>query len=178
MRKRWIVLIAIIFIIIYLIAIQKNSNKEGCDTKIAYWKFDSNILNKKKFSLLDTSNNGIFAPGSQGNFEIVLDSCGSDVEIEYNIVVSKEENLPQNLKFNMENKKEKYNSLKELFDKSDFSGTLKSEIKKYRIFWEWPFENYKEDGSIDREKDLLDYEAGTSNLSYNFYLCVNANQIK
>ena len=68
-----------------------------------------------------------------------------------------------------------------MFEEIDFSGTIKinEERKKvYKIFWEWPYENYLENGQVDEEKDLKDFEYGISGLDYIFYIKVNAVQSK
>ena len=51
------------------------------------------------------------------------------------------------------------NITKEMFEKIDFSGKIKKDEKQlilYKIFWEWPYENYLENGEIDKEKDKKD----------------------
>ena len=48
----------------------------------------------------------------------------------------------------------------------------------YKIFWEWPYENYLENGEIDKEKDKKDFEDGISNLDYTFFVKVEAMQSK
>jgi len=79
-----------------MIIMQKKSFWKGSDTKIAYWNFNSNILGTQKFSLAQTVNkksikDGYIAPGSNGEFEIVLDGRNSQVDILYKIIIEKEE---------------------------------------------------------------------------------------
>ena len=142
----------IIIIILFIIIMQKKSFWKGSDTKIAYWNFNSNILGTQKFSLAQTVNkksikDGYIAPGSNGEFEIVLDGRNSQVDILYKIIIEKEENVPFNIVFSIyiNNSKKSFKTLKEMFEKIDFSGKIKKDEKQlilYKIFWEWPYENY------------------------------------
>ena len=119
--------------------------------------------------------------GCNGVFEIIVDSGNSNVDIEYKIELKEEKNIPVNIIFKLiENDKEyKAGSLKELIELKDFSGILKiNENKIYKIYWEWPFEYYLEDGNIDEEKDKLDTEYGKQNLDYIFEIEVIGMQLK
>ena len=120
---------------------------------------------------------------ANGDFEIVLDAKDSKVDILYKINIKKEENTPSNIVFGtyINNSKKSFKTLKEMFEKIDFSGTIKKDENKlviYKIFWEWPYENYLENGEIDKEKDKKDFEDGISNLDYTFYINVEAVQSK
>lgn len=171
-----------------MIIMQKNSFKKGSDTKIAYWNFNSNVLGKKQFSLAETINkesiyNGYIAPGCRGSFEIILDGEDSNVDILYKVKIEKENNTPSNIVFStyINNEKKSFKTLKEMFEKIDFSGTIKKDENKliiYKIFWEWPFESYLDNGEIDKEKDKKDFEDGISNSDYTFYINVEAMQSK
>lgn len=178
----------IIIIILFIIIMQKKSFWKGSDTKIAYWNFNSNILGTQKFSLAQTVNKnsikeGYIAPGTSGDFEIVLDGRYSQVDILYKIIIEKEENKPSNIVFStyISNSKKSFNSLKEMFEEINFSGIIKKDENKlitYKIFWEWPYENYLENGEIDKEKDKKDFEYGISNLDYTFFIKVEGVQSK
>ena len=189
MKKILIVfIVTIIIITFFMVIMKKNSFKKGSDTKIAYWNFNSNVLGKKKFSLAETVNknsiyNGYIAPGTNGNFEIILDGKGAQVDVLYKIKIEKEENVPSNIVFTtyINNGKKSFKTLKEMFENIDFSGIIKNNENKliiYKIFWEWPYENYLENGEIDKEKDKKDFEDGISNLDYTFYINVEAVQSK
>ena len=68
-----------------------------------------------------------------------------------------------------------------MFKEIDFSGIIKkdeNELIRYKIFWEWPYENYLENGESDKEKDKKDFEYGISNLDYTFFGKVEAMQSK
>ena len=66
-----------------------------------------------------------------------------------------------------------------MIELKDFSGILKiNENKIYKIYWEWPFENYLENGNIDEEKDRLDTEYAKLSLDYIFEIEVIGMQLK
>lgn len=105
------------------------------------------------------------------------------MDILYKIELKEEKNKPANIIFKMieDNKEYKAGSLKELFEIKDFSGILKSNENKkkiYKIYWEWPFENYLENGNIDEEKDRLDTEYAKLNLDYIFEIKITGEQVK
>ena len=119
--------------------------------------------------------------GSKGSFEIVLDFRKTNVKIDYELVIEKEENIPPNIIYSsdIDGRFQKYNSLKEFFKKINFAGTIDADnIKqlKYKIYWEWPYENYLENENIDEEKDKKDLENTMSGLDYIFYLKFNVVQ--
>ena len=121
--------------------------------------------------------------GCSGDFEIIVDSGNSKVDILYKIELKEEKNIPANIIFKVieDNKEYKAGSLKELFEIKDFSGILKiNENKKkiYKIYWEWPFENYLENGNIDEEKDRLDTEYAKLSLDYIFEIKITGEQVK
>lgn len=68
MKKILIVfIITIILVTVFLVALRKEIKTKGSDTKIAYWRFDSKINNKTRFSLAETIDkksieNGYIAP--------------------------------------------------------------------------------------------------------------------
>lgn len=81
----------------------------------------------------------------------------------------------------LDGKEYKSKNLKELFNIIDFSGILRineNNKKTYKIYWEWPFENYLEDGKIDEEKDKLDTEYAKSSLNYIFEVEITGMQAK
>ena len=121
--------------------------------------------------------------GSKGEFEIIVDMGKSNVDILYKIELEEEKNVPNNIIFKtiINEKEYKESSLRELFNKIDFSGNLKRNNNKkeiYKIYWEWPFEYFLEDGSVNEEKDKLDFENGISNLDYIFSIKITGVQEK
>ena len=49
-------------------------------------------------------------------------------------------------------------------------------VKKYTIFWEWPYEILKEDGTIDEKADIDDFEYIKSNSEYIFEIEIYGKQ--
>lgn len=125
--------------------------------------------------------NGCIAPGTEGCFNIIVNAEGSKVKIEYDIKLINEVNTPNNLYFMIlkDDTQKKYNSLTELFNNYNFSGSIginDEKIKIYEIFWKWPFENYNEDGTIDEFKDEQDLQQANSNLDYIFEIEISGKQ--
>jgi hypothetical protein len=120
--------------------------------------------------------------GCSGDFEIIVDSGNSKADILYKIELKEEKNIPANIIFKLvEDKEYKAGSLKELFEIKDFLGILKineNNKKVYKIYWEWLFENYLENGDIDEEKDILDTEYAKHNLDYIFEIKITGEQVK
>ena len=87
--------------------------------EIATWDFKVNGQKEQveQINLVSTCNNETLvnnkiAPGTSGEFKIIVDATGSEVGINYNITFTEEENKPQNLKFIYDGVK--YDSIKEL----------------------------------------------------------------
>lgn len=121
------------------------------------------------------------APGTEGVFNIVINAEGSGVNIDYEVNLIKEENTPSNLYFftKKENTEEKYSTLAELFSKEHFKGSFEiggEKIKVYEIFWKWPFENFKEDGTVDESKDLDDLNFAKAQTDYIFEIEISGKQ--
>lgn len=121
------------------------------------------------------------APGTEGVFDIIVDAKGAEVKIEYEINLIKEVNTPNNLYFfiNDNNTQKKYKNLKELFNDIDFSGSFEidgEQLKVYKIFWNWPYEHYNSDGSVDENKDKEDLNFAKNNLDYIFEIEISGKQ--
>lgn len=105
-------------------------------------------------------------PGSKGNFEIILNASGSEVDIEYQINVIEEKNIPHNLRFSAEKIDENYNSsLKtewyETFNQlamENLKGIINrnenNQVVKWLVHWNWEFN--EEDTSA---QDAIDASA-------------------
>lgn len=156
--------------------------------KIAEWSFRAGNSNIKEILLKDTINEvnlipGKIAPGTKGNFDIVIDASGSEVEIDYQVNVLSESNLPTNMKYYI-NKEDgsvsnEYNSLKELAD-SELKGNIpinENQVKAIKINWKWPYET--ENTSQIEEYDSSDLQDGTrADLEYKFVLQIIGTQSK
>ena len=144
---------------------------------VAKWSFNANAGEDeitdiklrdtlKQASLVD----GKIAPGTGGSFDIVLDGTGSEVDIEYDVFVVNEKNIPTNLKFAIDGGEFKYNSLSELAQAELQNGRIEysgNQVVKHRIDWNWPYE------SNNDEADTMD---GIAALDYTFGLCITGIQ--
>ena len=74
---------------------------DSAKARIAAWSFKTNFggereaLNEIELSPTD---GGKIAPGTEGEFQIKVDSKGSNVDVDYKVNIS-EENLPSNMRF-------------------------------------------------------------------------------
>lgn len=157
---------------------------------IAKWSFiagnsDGNI---KEISLVDTANevslvSGKIAPGTKGDFDIVIDATGSEVGVNYEVKVLSETNLPANMKYYITKEdgstSNEYSSLEDLA-KVELKGDIpinQNQVKKVTVNWLWPYET--EDTSKTEEYDLADLQAGTkSDFKYKFILQIIGTQTK
>lgn len=210
MKKRKIILPLCLVAAIFLLAIAlgytyskyTSSSKIKGLTSTATWSFDGSISNSsnmktKQINLADTVSKstiktGKIAPGTSGDFKIVIDASGSEVDVDYDVVFENEEGKkPTNLYFTCEdltNSRDsqgliKYYSLSEMLkvdgsnQRSNMSGTiLKSENsspKVINVHWEWPYETRK-DGVLQDDVDTKD----SSIENYSFSINIIGKQAK
>lgn len=151
--------------------------------QVATWNFKVNNQEEQvqTINLQSSYNNGTLfnnkiAPGTNGQFEIVVDGTGSDVGIFYSINFTNEKNKPRNLKFIYDNVQ--YNSITELTQV--LSGVINSnEEDKKKIFtikWEWKYETGNTNEEIAKN-DKIDTEDGKNISNYTFDVIVSGNQI-
>lgn len=129
-------------------------------TSIARWNFNSKNTEKN----INLSNQKI-SPGSNGQFEIEIDATGSEIDVEYEVKVENETNIPRNMKFFTETKDEKGNVAKS-GEKNSFSeiaieslkGIIPVELENQKriivVHWDWPF-NENDETLIDSEDATL-----------------------
>lgn len=190
MRKKKVILIAIgislTTIVIFIcgqIYAKYNTKITGEGlAPIATWNFQVNDQKEEvqAINLASTSNNETLlnnkiAPGTSGSFDIIVDGSNSDVEINYEISFTEENNKPQNLKFIYDNVE--YNSIIELEDK--LSGKIEADnqtkIKTFNIQWKWNYET----GSTAEEiahNDLIDTQDMQLIQNYTFKICITGKQ--
>lgn len=113
------------------------------------------------------------APGTEGFFDIVIDTTGSEVGIEYNVKFSEEKNKPENMKFQYENK-----VVSSIFDleeelKGIIDANAEEKIKTFKIKWFWDYET-KEENQI---KDIQDTKDGINLGEYSFNVTVTGTQL-
>lgn len=151
--------------------------------QVATWRFKVNGQEEQvqTINLQSNYNNGTLlnnkiAPGTSGEFDIVVDGTGSDVGIYYSINFTNEQNKPSNLKFTYNNIQ--YNSITELT--SVLTGVINSneeeKKKTFTINWEWKYET----GSTNEEiaqNDKIDTDDGKNISNYTFDVIVSGNQI-
>ncbi len=187
-----IFILAILIILIICSNFIFNSNilasKKGGSTNIAYWNFKDNVdKTNVEISLADTITksyceiaDGYIAPGTEGKFDIIVNGEGSNIGIDYRIMVIREENVPSNLYFFLnDNSDEKFNSIKDLFNKKNFSGSLnfaEKNFMKYEIYWRWPFETKDDKEIIDNNKDIEDTNFAKMQKDYIFEIEISGKQ--
>ena len=181
-----ITLIAVIFLAGYTFArYYKSINAGSGVASIARWSFGS----KNTDAIINLSEEKI-APGSNGQFEIEVDATDSEVDVEYEILVSKEKNIPTNMKFHAETKDEKGTTISTTEENSSFTelasenlkGTIPVEKNNQKrtivVYWDWEF-NENDTTTTDSEDATLKYdESGASNLECGFNIEIIGRQAK
>ena len=140
-KRKKIIAIAIVAILLlvvimlgYTFSKYTKSYTIPTSSTVAKWSFSGEVFNSKNsstettISLADTTKNpkikeNKIAPGTNGDFTIVVDATGSEVDLDYKVELIEETNKPQNLKFSYNGNI--YNSLSELISSEDiFSGKI------------------------------------------------------
>lgn len=181
-----ITLIAVIFVAGYTFArYYKTINAGNGYASIARWSFGS----KNTEATINLSDEKI-APGSNGQFEIEVDATDSEVEVEYEISVTDEKNIPTNMKFYAETKNEQggviaktaeYSSFTELATENLLGNIPVEENNQKRtiiVYWNWDF-NENDTSSVDSNDATLSYdEEGKSSLDCGFNIEIIGKQAK
>lgn len=152
--------------------------------EVATWRFKVNgqeeqvqTINLKSTCNNQTLVNNKIAPGTSGNFDIIIDASDSDVGIDYQINFSNEKNKPKNLKFIYDNVE--YNSITQLTN--ILSGTIDAsepnKSKNFNIKWEWEYETGNTNDEI-LANDEIDTKDGKSITSYTFDVVVSGIQVE
>ena len=149
---------------------------------IARWSFNSQNENQT----INLSEEKI-APGSSGTFEIEVDATNSEVGVDYEILVTKSQNIPRNMKFSADIYDGTNNKLKTIAECNTFeelasklSGNIATNGNQKRVIvvsWDWPF-NENDETSIDNEDGTLVVENGISSLSSSFEIEIIGRQSK
>lgn len=134
-------------------------------------------LNLAQTYRADTLVANKIAPGTKGSFDIVIDTTGSDVGIDYNVAFTNEVSKPSNLKFSYEGNTA--NSVKELeqFLQGTIAANAEEKIKTMTIEWEWKYET----GTTEEEiinYDKKDTTDGKSLEQYQFDIIVTGSQVE
>jgi hypothetical protein len=197
-KKLYVILALVLVLAIVLLGYAYSKYKKSVEvtttSTVAKWSFSGAVVDSQKssvedtISLADTVNSsavktGTIAPGTSGEFDIVIDATGSEVDIDYDVTVKDETSKPQNLYFTYGDDGKQYSTLEELLEKvnddgtKEFSGTISkdadSAVKTYTISWNWPYETIV-NGELQDDKDLED--ASKDILDYTFTLVINGTQ--
>lgn len=189
MKKKAVVIIAILVAIILSFVGGQTYSKYVTEVRgdgtaqIATWDFKVNgqkeeVQTISLGSTYDSSTlvNGKIAPGTEGNFQIIVDATGSDVGIDYKIKFSDETTKPANLKFYYQ--KVEYNSILELGDA--LSGTINAndgnKSKTFDIKWKWNYETGSNPTEI-ASNDKIDTQNAQEITNYEFDVIVSGTQV-
>lgn len=182
-------LVLLVFVIGYTFAKYYTEIKGGGIGSIAKWSFVANNSKDtmQRISLVDTANEvslveGKIAPGTSGDFDILIDATGSEVGVKYEVKVAEETNMPTNLVYKavVDGQTSKtYTSLNELAEK-ELIGNIDTvhgeKTKSIKVIWQWPYETKDASGNVIG--DNADLANGTSsNLAYEFVLQIIGMQV-
>ena len=150
-----------------IIKSEKNSNNQK-EYKEIEFLVEYNHTKFKSLNLMETIHNKTLiyekiAPGTSGNFNIVLKSKQN---MQYMVQFESKNQKPSNLQFSITEKGKKQDSLEELNEM--LKGTiLENQEKVMNIYWEWKYEGNREDNAQDtmeakkiREHHFLIYVQG------------------
>ena len=150
-----------------IIKSEKNSNNQK-EYKEIEFLVEYNHTKFKSLNLMETIHNKTLiyekiAPGTSGNFNIVLKSKQN---MQYMVQFESKNQKPSNLQFSITEKGKKQDSLEELNEM--LKGTiLENQEKVMNIYWEWKNEGNREDNAQDtmeakkiREYHFLIYVQG------------------
>lgn len=152
--------------------------------EVATWRFKVNNQEEQiqKIDLKSTYNNQTLinnkiAPGTNGEFSIIVDGTGSDVGINYNINFINESTKPTNLKFIYNNVE--YDSITKL--NQVLSGTIDAnetqKNKTFSIQWKWDYETGNTADKI-AENDVIDTQNAKAIANYTFDIVVTGTQVQ
>lgn len=151
---------------------------------VAKWAFSvngqtSSITNLELLKTYDVSTlkDNQIAPGTSGSFDIVIDTTGSEVAIDYKVEFLNETNKPSNLEFKYQ--ENKVSSIKELeeFLKGSIPLDAEEKIKTMKIEWEWKYETGETKEDIV-EKDKQDTKDGKELEKYQFDIVITGTQVE
>lgn len=149
--------------------------------EVAKWAFEivKDGEETKNIKLVNTTNkdsliNGKIAPGTSGEIRIQLDGTGSEVDLDYVLKFSNEQNKPQNLYFTYDG--ERYENI---IDIPIIQGKIEydesNKVKEIIIPWAWQYQT----GVLANDKVKNDQEdTQDANLitEYTFDVAVTATQ--
>ena len=156
-----IIIISLILIIAagYTFSRYFSSVPGSATAQIAAWSFKANAggdSNPLTGIMLTPSGGGNIAPGTNGTFQIKVDSIGSDVDVNYHVNIS-QENLPANMRFKLQGDNQTtYTSMAALAS-AELHDTLLAtgnQQKTYTIEWNWPYQTPGDGNTLETSKDM------------------------
>ena len=169
-RQQQAILVSTIPLILMIIGItscmfMKNLFASEKNSQISFKVNDWSCFETEKFSLINIGRavnveNGKIAPGSNGEFDIVIDAIGSEKELKYKVNIKESGFKPDNLLFAIKKNGKlgdyKYKSLKELAEK-ELNGKIYNSVETYTIVWCWEYQTGEnlEIITFEDEKDTL-----------------------
>lgn len=192
-RQQQAILVSTILLILMIVGILsciylKNIFVSDKNSEISFKVNDWSYLETEKFSLINIGRavnveNGKIAPGSNGEFDIVIDAKDN---LKYKVDIKEYGNKPENLIFMVKKngnlKKKIYSSLKDLAEK-ELNGYIHNKVETFTIVWCWKYETGENLEIITNgnEKDTLAGSgkiAGKENVfDYSFSLKVIGTKI-
>lgn len=149
----------------YIFASEENSE---INFKVNDWsQFET-----ERFSLISigrgvNKENGKIAPGSNGEFDIVIDATDNLNELKYKVDIKEYGNKPDNLIFAVKKNGKlttnTYSSLKELSEK-ELNGFIFNKVEIFTIVWCWKYET-GENLEIITDEDEKDTLAGSGKIA-------------
>lgn len=150
---------------------------------VAKWSFNvnGNASSMQTIALAETYNketlvNNKIAPGTTGDFSIIVDATDSEVGVDYNVTFENEKQKPTNLKFIYENVE--YSSIQELEDvlQGTINANDENKEKTLHITWKWEYETGDTKEEISNN-DKIDTQEGIQDLNYTFDVVVTGTQV-
>lgn len=188
-KKTILLVIAVLLVIILSFMIGKTFSKYVSEVKgtgtaeIANWVFKVNGKEDvvQNVNLLSTYNNETLinnkvAPGTSGNFNIVVDATGSEVGVDYTVQFLNESEKPQNLIFIYDDKQ--YTTIQDL--EKDLSGTInandENKTRTITVYWEWQYQTGEDENEIN-QNDIIDTNNAKQLENYTFDIYVTGTQV-
>lgn len=152
-------------------------------TEVAKWAFEISKDGEqtKTVSLADTVDkttlvDGKIAPGTTGTIVITLDGTGSEVNLDYLLEFTNEQNKPKNITFTY--KGTEYKSLSKIGPiTGDISYDDAPQTRSIVVFWAWNYETGTTEDEISAN-DILDTEDANNIAQYTFDIIATGTQSK
>lgn len=190
-KKRIILFALLLLLLIFIVLIGGNSYSKyltQVDGKgviqVAKWAFLVNgqtasitNLNLAQTYHSDTLVSNRIAPGTRGSFDIIIDTTGAEVGIDYNVTFTNEKDRPQNLLFTYDGHTSSSIKGLEPFLTGTIAANSSEKVKNMTIEWNWPYET----GSTVSEKiaqDIEDTQDGKTLEQYQFDIMITGKQVE